>query len=50
VNLYWEISALPVLFKFIFVETKLKYHLAAGFISDFNENTTSDFVLFYQKL
>ena len=39
-----------VLFKSFFVETKLKNHLAADIISDFSENTTLDFVLFYQKI
>jgi len=29
VILYWKISAISVLFKSIFVETKLKNHLAA---------------------
>ena len=33
--LYWEISALPLIFKPIFVETKLKNHLVADLISDF---------------
>ena len=32
------------------METKLKNHLAADIISDFSENTTLDFVLFYQKI
>jgi len=32
------------------VETKLKNHLAADLNSDFSENTTLAFVLFYHKI
>jgi hypothetical protein len=48
VILYSEVSVFPVIFRFIFVETKLKNRLAADLISDFSENRTLDYVLFYQ--
>jgi len=49
VILYWKIFAFPVLFESVF-GNKIEKFLTAELISDFSENTTFDFVLFYQKL
>ena len=48
VTLSCEFSAFPVLFYSIIVETKLKNHPPADLISDFSENSTLEFVIFYQ--
>jgi hypothetical protein len=50
VILIWKFSALSVLFQSTFVETKLSNLLPADLFQNFKENTTWDFVLFYQKI